>query len=268
MTQAQVTTAERAGGHRPSQDRIFTPPNAVIVLDGASQPAPSARDGGWIADQIGRQLRSRLTTEPEADLRTAVADAITATADTYNLHAGESPSTTVSIVRWNHDTLDVLVLCDSPVIVIDRSDTVHEIRDDRLRTVNDQLDRPTGFADNRSAWHHFLAQQRQHRNVPDGYWVAETDPVAAHHAVTETWPITDVAAVLAVTDGVSKGPDTYGVPATWLDAYQLAVQDPAALVDLVHDAERNDPDGRRWPRSKRHDDKALGVVRFTPNAIH
>lgn len=268
VTHAEVVTAERAGSGRPSQDRIFTTSNTVIVLDGASHPTPTARDGGWIAEQIGRELRSRLATDPEADLQLAVAGAIAAVADTHKLRAGESPSTTVSIARWTEDTLDVLVLCDSPVIVIDRSDTVHEIRDDRLRTVNDQLDRPAGFADNRSAWHRFLTQQREYRNVPGGYWVAEADPTAARHAVTATWPIADVAAVLAVTDGVSRGPDTYGVPDGWLEVYRLAAQDPAAAIDAVHDAERSDPDGHRWPRSKRHDDKALAMVRFTRNAAH
>jgi len=33
----------------------------------------------------------------------------------------------------------------------------------------------------------------------------------------------------------------------------------------VHDTEAGDPDGRRWPRSKRHDDKALAVIEFSRN---
>jgi hypothetical protein len=36
----------------------------------------------------------------------------------------------------------------------------------------------------------------------------------------------------------------------------------ASVVDLVHDAEAADGDRRRWPRSKRHDGKALAVLRF------
>jgi hypothetical protein len=31
----------------------------------------------------------------------------------------------------------------------------------------------------------------------------------------------------------------------------------------VHAAERGDPAGFQWPRSKRHDDKALALVDFT-----
>lgn len=42
----------------------------------------------------------------------------------------------------------------------------------------------------------------------------------------------------------------------------MATADPAGFVDLIHDAEVEDPDGTRWPRSKRHDDKALAVIEF------
>jgi len=33
-----------------------------------------------------------------------------------------------------------------------------------------------------------------------------------------------------------------------------------AVLDAVRAAETDDPDGRRWPRSKRHDDQSLAVV--------
>ena len=259
----QVTTAERPGGDRPSQDRIFTTCNAVIVLDGASHPDPADRDGRWIADRIGQEVHRRLRNEPTADLRTTLAGAIGDTAQRHSLKPGSSPSTTVSIVRWHAGSLDVLVLCDSPVVVVDRSGTVHEIRDERLRYVNDALGRPTGFqSQNRDGWRAFVLRQQEHRNRASGYWVAEADPRAAHHAVLASWPLDQVMGVLAMTDGVSKGVDTYSTPPTWRDAFCVAVRDPALLVDVVHEAERSDPNGLRWPRSKRHDDKALAVVRF------
>ncbi|MEV7465422.1 hypothetical protein AB0O20_02760 [Streptomyces kronopolitis] len=34
----------------------------------------------------------------------------------------------------------------------------------------------------------------------------------------------------------------------------------------IHDVEADDLDGRRWPRYKRHDDKALASLRFAPVA--
>lgn len=262
----KVTTAERSGGDRPSQDRIFLTNNAAIVLDGASHPDPATLDGRWIADQLGEELRSRLTSDPAIDLRSALRDAIVTVARCHDLTPGESPSTTVNIVRWSDDTVDVLVLCDSPVVLVDRAGKTHELRDDRLRDVNDGIGRPAGYRnENPDDWRTFVDLQSRQRNKVGGFWVAEADPDAAEHAVTAGWPLSDVAGVLAMTDGVSRGVDKYGIPPTWRQAYELATTDPALLVDAVHQAELTDPNGSRWPRSKRHDDKALGVIQFVSN---
>jgi hypothetical protein len=256
-------TAERSNGTHPSEDRIFTTRNAVIVLDGASQPDPSLRDGGWLADQLGTNLANHLRHEPGADLARALADSIRRVAEGHHLQPGESPSTTVAIVRWDASTVHVLVLCDSPVIVADRRGRVHQVRDDRLATVTAALDRPNRFnAEAPDAWRSLVGGQRRERNRPGGYWVAEADPEAAHHAVTASWPADEVAVILAMTDGVSVGVDRYGIPPDWATAVELASDHPARLVDAIHDAEAGDPLGERWPRSKQHDDKALAVLRF------
>jgi hypothetical protein len=258
-----IFRAERSNGSRPSEDRIFTTGNAVIVLDGASQPDPSTHDGGWLADQLGTDLANRLRREPDADLHRALADSIRQVAERHHLEAGRSPSTTVAIVRWNASTVDVLVLCDSPVIVTDPYGHLHQVRDDRLAAVTAALDRPNRFnTEAPDAWRSLVAGQRRERNRPGGYWVAEADPEAARHAVTASWPADEVAVVLAMTDGVSIGVDRYGIPPDWATAVELASDDPARLVGAIHDAETADPLGERWPRSKRHDDKALAVLRF------
>jgi hypothetical protein len=91
--------------------------------------------------------------------------------------------------------------------------------------------------------------------------VAEADPEAAHHAVRASWPIHDLAVVMAMTDGVSAGVDRYGIPPDWPAAIDLAADNPTRLLETIHDAEAHDPDGQRWPRSKIHDDKALAILR-------
>ncbi|HEY8527437.1 MAG TPA: hypothetical protein VIL48_20895 [Acidimicrobiales bacterium] len=235
----------------------------MIVLDGASQPEPSPRNGGWIADQLGSELATCLSDDPTIDLRSALARSIARVAERHRLQPGTAPSTTVSVVRWDAQTVDVLVLCDSPVVVADRSGGIHEVRDDRLAAVTANLAQPSRFdADEPEAWQALVDGQRRHRNRSGGYWVAEADPAAAHHAITRSWPIDDLSVVLAMTDGVSIGVDRYGVPPDWPTAIALAADEPARLLDAIHDAEAEDPFGDRWPRSKRHDDKALAVLRF------
>lgn len=258
----RVRTAERPGGGRPTEDRVVTTPYAAAVLDGASQPDPTERDGGWLAGILARELSTRL--DGDADPAVLLAGAIDGVATRYGIVPGEGPSTTVTLVRWSDQLLDVLVLGDSPVVVFLRDGTAAPVRDGRLAAVTGD-DRPAtpGFATDRlDDWRVGYGAQLRLRNRPDGYWIAEADPAAAYHAVRASWPLAEVAAVLAMTDGVSEGVEHYRVPPDWREALALARVDPARLVEAVHEAEASDPDGVRWPRSKRHDDKAVVLVEF------
>lgn len=268
---AHTRTAERPGNaHRSSEDRVFTTGNAAIVLDGASQPEPAERDGGWIADTLGRFLRDRLSASPTIDLSDLLAEAIATITYQYSLTPKQSPSTTVCMARWHDDSLDALVLGDSPIAVLTRHGESLLLRDDRLsriaseeRQAFQRVD-PGSFGTQRSQeWRNLVDAQRIQRNVPGGYWIAEAVPDAATHAHRAQWNLDDTTAVMLMTDGVSSGVDRYGVPATWRDSFNIASHDPYALIDLIHSTEEADSKGVRWPRSKCHDDKAMVIVEFS-----
>ncbi len=107
------------------------------------------------------------------------------------------------------------------------------------------------------------AVTREHRNQPRGYWVAEAAPEAAHQAFRALWPRDTIAAVLLVTDGVACGVEPYQVLADWPAMFEMVKnKGAAAVIDLVYQAELADPQARRWPRFKTHDDKALAVIDF------
>lgn len=260
----RVRTAQRPGRpDRPSEDRIYTTDNAVIVLDGASQPEPTERNGGWIAQQLGTALADRLRESPAQGLADALASSIAGVAATHGLVPGDSPSTTVAVIRWTDRALDVLVLCDSPVIVMTTDGRVEVIEDTRLDEVTARINHAARLIDDDpQEWPNLVGAQRRQRNRPGGYWVGEADPAAAHHAITASWPIDNVETAIAMTDGVSIGIERYHRPPTWRTAAQLAINAPERLVDAVHTAEETDPSGTRWPRSKAHDDKALAVISF------
>jgi Protein phosphatase 2C len=252
---ATVRTATRPSPDRRTEDRVFTTKNAVVVLDGSSRHPGADGDGGWMADTLGHEIRRRLS-ERDDGLAQVLADAIADVAQRYGLVPGESPSATVSIVRWARDTVDVLVLGDSPVVALARDGEIRQVRDERLRHV---------VGHQRRALHDQLSPadvERAQRNRPSGYWIAEAVPEAAAHSVRTRWRRDDLDAILVMTDGVSAGVDRYGVPADWNAAFAIAKRDPNALIDLVHNAEDSDPDGMRWPRSRRHDDKTVAVIRF------
>lgn len=264
----RVRVAERAAGSKPTQDRTVLRDGAVAVLDGASAPDPAERDGGWYADQLARELAARLD-DRRLDLTTVLADAIAAVTSEFQLVPGSSPSSTVTLLRWDADHVDGLVLGDSPLVIF-AGDTAEEVVDERLNGVaprqrvayHDRLARGGGYDEaHRELLRALVGEQRRHRNRPDGYWIAEATPIAAGQALTRSWPRAAVTTALLATDGVSRGIGR-AVP-DWIAALRLVQEGgPDALLDAVRAPEQADPDGRHWPRSKPYDDQALIVVTF------
>ena len=131
-----VEVAEQAGDHFSgpgrSEDVVLVLPNAVAVLDGATSLSPAARSGGWYAAQLAEALRPRLAV-PGADLADVLAEAISDVADTWELRPGASPSSTASLLRWDDDHVEALVLADSPIVVF--------TGDGPQPVIDDQLDR-------------------------------------------------------------------------------------------------------------------------------
>lgn len=258
-----IEIAQLPGGNGPSEDRIFVTPNAVIVLDGATQVHKLERDGGWIAQQLGQRLADGLTRAPEVPLVDLLEESLTDLVAEYQLRPGESPSTTVNIVRCTEDTVDVLVLCDSPVALLGVDDQLEVVRDDRLRDILQTIERPPGRRDmSDPAWQAAVDRLEAQRNVPGGFWAASATPQAARQARVVSRPIHRVAATLSMTDGVAVGMDEYRTPATWSEAVSQAMNGgPQALLRAVHATELLDRDCTRWPRTKLHDDKALALLR-------
>jgi hypothetical protein len=101
---------------------------------------------------------------------------------------------------------------------------------------------------------------RKHRNRPDGFWVASTDPDAAEQAITADMPASDVHALALLSDGASRIADRFALT-DWAGITRvLADSGPAELLERNRAAERDDPDGSRWPRGKIHDDATAAYV--------
>jgi hypothetical protein len=239
-------------------DRIVIVPNAVIVLDGASAFGPANPDPAAYVDCLGNHLRHALTSDPRADLSGALAAAIEATAAELELTPGLAPSSTVAIARWIDDRVDLLVLGDSQITT-----PLGTVRDSRLDSIG--VSERSAYRSRLAGGHGYDAEHRAllvalqtvqaaHRNRPNGYWIAEADPTAAAHAITESHPLSDLPWLVLATDGAYRPLSHLG----------LSV-DPGAVPDelakLLRACERwekqVDPAGTRLPRSKRHDDKSV-----------
>lgn len=168
--------------------------------------------------------------------------------------------------------MDALVFGDSTLVVALADGTHEAVTDDRLahvaeqerRAYRERLAEGHGYDDvRRRLLADLTAEERRHRNKDDGYWIASTDPVAAHHAIVRSWDRADVVTALLLTDGAAAIHDRYHLVTGWAPVLELAqVEGPSVVIDAVREAERSDPTGQRWLRSKPHDDATCVLVGF------
>lgn len=263
MTPLRVATAQLPAID-DSDDKIFTTPDAVIMLDGASAFVPVPVPATTYADHLGSYLRDTLTADPQADLASALAEGIRDTTSALDLRPGKSPSSTVTIARQINDGLDLLILGDNLVVLPDG--VITDERMDQLdlaprRKYRERLAAGFGYdAEHRTLLRELQTQQAQQRNRDGGYWIAETDPSAAAHAITAQRRVADAPWAILATDGAYNTLEHLSL-AHWHDMPKASPHDLAMLLRQCETWEAsNDPAGRALPRSKRHDDKSLAVV--------
>jgi hypothetical protein len=271
----QVTLASRHSPQAASnEDFIGATAGAVVVIDGASVPPGLATGCGhgtaWYARRLGTQLLASLSTEADHSPADSLAQAITEVA---GLHAGTcdlghpgSPSATVAILREQPDAVEYLVLGDTTVL-LEQPAGIRVLTDDRLEQVaavqhGAMHQHATGSPDHARRFAELVTEQRRHRNHPDGFWVASTDPTAAQHALTDTVARDGLQRAAVLSDGATRLVDRFGL-LDWPSFLTiLAEQGPDAIIAQVRAAEHSDPDGQRWPRGKRHDDASVAFCRL------
>jgi hypothetical protein len=65
-----------------------------------------------------------------------------------------------------------------------------------------------------------------------------------------------------LSDGATRLVDRFGVMA-WPGLFDVLDREgPYSLIMQTREAESSDPEGRRWPRSKRHDDATAVLCRI------
>ncbi len=263
-----ITAATHPGGSR-NQDAHAVLVNAAVVLDGASSFTPTVRgqDGGWYAAHLLAELTPRLI-DPTVPISQCLRAGITAMRDKHGVTAS-GPSSTVLVARWTDTELQLLVLGDSTAVVQRDDRTWEAITDARLsriapenrRGYRSRLAAGHGMGDeHRARLADLQAAQRQRRNRPRGYWIAESDPNAADHALTRTIPLAGTARVLLATDGAAAAVEDYRHPGDWDDYMTVVRTSPAQALANTHRLEERDPNAQRWPRAKRHDDKTLVLL--------
>jgi hypothetical protein len=159
-----------------------------------------------------------------------------------------------------------LVLADT-TILLDEPAGIQVISDDRLAQVavmeHSAMHREaTGSPTHQRRYADLVTELRRHRNQAEGYRVASSTPDAAYHALTGSVPRLELRRAALLSDGATRLVDRFGVMA-WPDLYDVLDREgPYSLIMQTREAESSDPEGRRWPRSKRHDDATAVLCRI------
>ncbi|WP_030377036.1 MULTISPECIES: hypothetical protein [unclassified Streptomyces] len=252
-----------------NEDFAAVAPGAAVLLDGAG--VAGAETGcthgiAWFSSTLGGLLLSSLTARPDRPLTVCLADSIQLVRslheDSCDLTYRASPTSTVVAVRAGAGALEYLVLGDSTLLLADKEGKATALTDRRLDEVGKRLRGPvdalpTGSPEHAAALAEYRDALTGLRNRPGGFWIAGPDPRAAEHALTGTIPLESLASVTLLSDGATRLVDRFEL-AGWEKALVvLGSSGPDELIQRVRDAEDGDPDGRRWPRGKTHDDATV-----------
>ncbi len=283
----RTTIVSEATPGQENEDFAGATAGAAVLLDGAGMSGVD--DGGcrhgvaWYTRHLGGMLLAGLAgdagpagdarpageTGAEAGLETTLAailgNAIDAVA---NLHRGTcdlthpgTPSATVVMLRRVRDRLEYLVLADS-TLVLTGDDGHQALSDGRAAVLGRQhqvsMDAlPNGTPEHDQVVRENVAQMRAYRNRPGGFWVAAVDPEAATQALTGVCPAADIRSAILASDGAARLVDRFALADWSMVEDMIATAGPQAVIGAVRAAEHDDPQGRRWPRAKRHDDATL-----------
>jgi hypothetical protein len=247
---------------------VFAGERAVVVLDGVSDSDQVVSVTDYV-DALGARLIELLDGETQRSLTDVVAVGLAGVVADLGVAVGRCPASTVAIVRDAGPVVEVLVLCDSPVYVATDTGT-HRVWDSRLADLPltsrhaalVRLAQGSGFDDtHRRLLAALRAEKTFWRNNTNGYWIAEADPDAGHHAIVRTFPAASVRWCALLTDGAEEPMRHLGIR---IDA--VADHDERALAELLAQLyrweEHDDPDARILPRFKRHDDKTIAIMDF------
>lgn len=270
-----VDVATAAGSIEvPNEDMVLTTPRIVVVADGAGVPAGfntgCIHGTAWYVNQLVTQTAACDASTPTADLRSILAQALSAVADSHSatcdLSVDGTPSATVAILRAGKDEIDYLVLSDATIALGVGAET-RVISDNRIASLFNELRQavktaPIDTAERKARLLELVTTQRKLRNVDGGYWVAGAAPDAAQHALTGSVPLENVHSAAMMTDGAARLVDLFGAT-TWDDALgELRSIGAGGWIERIREIEDTDRSLIVWPRYKKSDDAAIAYIEF------
>jgi hypothetical protein len=265
---------------KPNEDAFAAEDFAALVLDGATpvneplMPGPS--DAAWIAAFGARRLTAHLRAakNAKAALRAALADAEKSFAGLRRRAPAanhEIPSAGMMLVVPREDGCDALWFGDCGAIVLEPGGDAAAIGEafaarkwesgNAAKLAAEWNLAPTGEA-LRAADRPRAQRARDAMNTKDGYWRFTPDADAAAHVETARLRLPPGTHVLVASDGFLALATDYGGHDAKTLVQAALEKGLAPLGETLRAAERGDPEGRRFPRFKIHDDATAVLARL------
>ena len=252
-----------ASAGRVNEDAVFRSPRVAVVVDGAGLPQ-SLRAGcchsvDWYSKQLARRFGAALN-DTALTMRQALSQAII---EVSKLHDGctlveGSPSATVAAWCLRPPMVEYIVLCDASAIAV-LADRVVEITDAGLAALLAEQGHRIGSTEG-SASEILKARAvilQSSRNVEGGYWCCQIDPGAADHALTGSYPVSDVLGLVLATDGATRGFQSLGIHTVEEFASRVLTGDTPAVLDEIRVAEHDQREQLLAIAIKVHDDATV-----------
>lgn len=254
-----------------NEDALAWLPHAAWVLDGVSGLEPTSVGGEtaprWFAQSFSTALAQGLLEQPGAATLALINQALEqcqARWNAFDLADTSSPAATFAMIRLLGDMIELTAIGDCAIryraadghvrVFTDRSVEAFEDRSlDQLRRL--QSENPgTPHAELARRMTPQLAQNRRHLNKPDGYNALTLLPILPRNLVSKTLRVDVASPFLLTTDGFSRYSEVLelGTDEALYEAARMHRLDET--LQSIRNAERSDPECRRYLRMKRSDD--------------
>ena len=279
MLKIEVAASDGAGS--VNEDVVGAHASAVWVIDGATGVGPGLldvpSDAAWFAGRVDRELRSQLKQDaelPTAELLRRVMEACRAALEEEGVRrpqgAHELPSAAFAMVRQMGRDIEFSTLGDcriayrtSGVAHLFGTTGLTEIEGLTIGLARRYLQEDPDIT--QSALREKLMPQlqvnRRSMNVPGGYWVLGTDPIAAANVDRLTLPARAGDTFTLASDGYLRLIELFEV-ASVEDLLAIDSLDSFTIwLSRLRELEAGERSCHRHPRVKVHDDATLAHCR-------
>lgn len=269
----RIEAATLAGG-KVNQDYYAYGETYALVLDGATSfvPEKTSIDAATYVQALGAALAIRLESCELGKISEVVSESIEEVAQKHELVEKGSPSSTITIAKWNKNELAIYALGDSSCLIINSEGGLAEVTDDRMHSFGNSIRQKYknrlldgyGFDEQHKKNLKDLQKiQESYRNKDGGYWIASNSGESGKRGIYQTHQLRHVERILIMSDGGKQS------LCGELDSFAENIYSGNIEQLLMNCHQREDEDYRGIinPRSKLHDDKTVILVDFKNNRL-